>query len=591
MNLSSDLTLDLPRLRQGYASGEFTPLDLVELIAERMKHADSRIWIRALTCDEMKSYAQKLLDRSPSELPLYGVPFAIKDNIDLAEVPTTCACPDFAFTPARSAHVVERLIAVGAIPIGKTNLDQFATGLVGTRSPYGTPPNAYDERYVPGGSSSGSAVAVAKGLASFSLGTDTAGSGRIPAAFNNLIGVKPTRGVISTRGVFPACRTLDCVSIFALNTPDARDVLEVAVNYDAEDDYARLWQEPFGKIAQPVRLGVPSERDLEFFGDAEYRRLFSSALDRLRACGCSIEEIDFSPFLAAAKLLYGGPWVAERYAAIRAFIEEKPDSLHPITRQIIAGSRNQSAADAFSAFYQLAGLAAKIKPLWEKIDAIVTPTAGTIFTLAQLEAEPIARNTDLGRYTNFMNLLDLSALALPAGFRADGLPFGITLSAPAFHDAQLLALGRVFENQAAASLPTCLLVEDAIDLVVCGAHMTGLALNSQLTSLGAQFKTATRTAPCYRFYKLAGKPPYRPGLVRVEPGQGNAIEVEVWRVPSKRMGEFLVKIPSPLGLGRVLLEDGSQVTGFLCESRAIDEDGVVDITHLAAWRKWLQTVT
>jgi len=602
------MTSELPSLliedlRRAYRERRFTPAELITSLRERLDAAPDRaVWIARLSLERMLEYACALEKRPVDELPLYGVPFAIKDNIDLAGVPTTAACAAFSYVPAESAPVVQKLIDAGAIPVGKTNLDQFATGLVGTRSPWGACRNAFDPQYISGGSSSGSAVAVALGFASFALGTDTAGSGRIPAAFNNLVGLKPTRGRLSTRGVVPACRSLDCVSIFALTSEDAARVLTVAEGFDADDPYSRRVRTPASsaRLAQieGLRVGVPRASQLEFFGDAEYERLFAEALDRLSALGAKLVEIDFAPFLDAARLLYEGPWVAERYVAIAALIEERPDALHPVTRQIIEGGARPTAADAFRAQYRLMTLRRSTEATWDSIDVLVTPTAGTIYRIEDVEREPLLLNSRLGYYTNFVNLLDLSAVAVPGGFRRDGLPFGITLIARAFEERPLLALASRLHRAAGTGLGALeqpIPADDAferpaspagtIPLAVCGAHMEGLPLNRELVSRGAVFLRRTRTAPVYRFYALPGGPPARPGLVRVAQG-GAPIEVEVWSIPQEQLGSFMAGIPAPLGIGRVQLEDGSSVPGFLCE--AIATEDARDITALGGWRAWLK---
>jgi len=590
-------SLDLAALAAGYREARFTPAEVIELVLERIAAgADHNAWIQVLPREDLLARAAALAEQDPQALPLYGVPFAIKDNIDLAGVPTTAGCAAYAYTPERSATVVERLVAAGAIPIGKTNLDQFATGLVGTRSPHGPGRNTFDPDYVSGGSSSGSAIAVARGEVCFSLGTDTAGSGRVPAAFNNLVGIKPTRGLVSTHGVVPACRSLDCVSIFALNAADGAAVLGVAQGFDADDPFSRPTQppalgRPLGAVAG-LRVGIPPKEQLEFFGDEEYARLFAAAVDRLTALGAIPVSVDLRPFLDTARLLYDGPWVAERYAAVGTFIDAHPDAVHPVTRQIITGGPQLSAADAFAGQYRLATLRRTTESAWDEVDAILTPTAGTIYRVAELEADPIRLNSNLGYYTNFMNLLDLSAIDMPAGFRSDGLPFGVTLFAPAFHDTGLLALTDAWQQDqglpmgaTGAPLPKAapLTAAEGIRVAVCGAHMEGLPLNTQLTERSARLVARTTTAPCYRFYALPGGPPFRPGLVRAEAGA--AIEVEVWEMPAARFGDFVDGIPAPLGIGRVELSDHSEVAGFVCESAAVD--GATDITEWGGWRAWL----
>jgi allophanate hydrolase len=556
------------------------------------------IWISRLSRATVMQYAAALEARSPSDLPLYGVPFAIKDNIDLAGVPTTAACPDYAYTPQASAFVVQRLIDAGAIPIGKTNLDQFAAGLVGTRSPYGACPNAFDPAYISGGSSSGSAVSVALGFVSFALGTDTAGSGRVPAAFNNIVGLKPSCGRISTQGVVPACRSLDCVSIFGGSAECAQRVLEVAGRFDDQDPFARTVEtaQPLGRLlsAQPLIVGVPSRDQLQFFDDAEYERLFEAAIECFERNGARVVTIDFAPFIEAARLLYHGPWLAERYVAIQDFIERQPDSLHPVTRTIIAGGREPTATQAFAAQYRLQALRRSVADVFNEVHALLTPTAGTIFRLDAVQANPVELNTRLGYYTNHMNLLDLAAVALPAGFRSDGLPFGVTLAAPCGYDEALLWIAArmhprlvstvgAMQTRTPAPRPAMTVPAGFIPLVVCGAHMQGLPLNHQLRERNAYFLRAARTAPTYRFYALSGGPPRRPGLVRVTHG-GASIDVELWAVPAEHFGRLVAEIPSPLGIGKVVLEDGSEASGFFCEASAVE--GAQDITHLGSWRKY-----
>jgi allophanate hydrolase len=585
-------------LLEGYRAGVFTPTEIAAQVLERAEQAPQRnVWITRLKHDQVMQRARDL-ERGPHDLPLYGVPFVIKDSIDLAGTPTTVACPDYAYVPERSAFVVQRLIDAGAIPLGKTNLDQFATGLVGVRSPYGACANAFDPSFVSGGSSSGSAVAVATGLAPFALATDTAGSGRVPAAFNNVVGLKPTRGLLSTRGIVPACRTADCATLMALSVSDAARVFAVLRSFDAEDPYARTVSPAKRGVPplQRLRFGVPPREQLEFFGDAEYERCFAAAVERLAALGARPVSIDYAPFLAAGRLLYDGAWVAERNAVFAEFLASHPDSVLPVTRAIIEGGARFRATDAFRAQYELARLRRRVDALWRDIDTVVTPTAGTIYPRAAIEFDPVALNTNLGRYTMSANLLDLAALALPAGFRPDGLPFGITLLAPAGLDEALLAWGH--ELQVALELPLGALGvglprspapehalhAESVALAVCGAHMEGMPLNRELLALGARLLRRTRTAPCYRLYALPDGPPHRPGLVRV-PHDGAAIEVEVWQLPAAALGPFLARIPAPLGIGKLELADATWTSGFLCESHATV--GATDITHLGGWRAYL----
>jgi allophanate hydrolase len=592
--MSHDHSLLISDLRRGYRAKKFTPAEVMTHLLDRADGGNPhRIWISRLSRDQVMSHVRALQSRSVDELPLYGVPFVIKDNIDLAGLPTTAACPKFAYTPPRSAAVVERLLDAGAIPLGKTNLDQFATGLVGTRSPHGACRNAFDERFISGGSSSGSAVAVAMGLASFSLGTDTAGSGRVPAAFNNVVGLKPSLGRLSTRGVVPACRSLDCVSIFALTAQDAACVLDVCEGFDAEDPFSR----PSRNAPIPnLRFGVPRREQLQFFGDSEYAQLFDEAIARLESLGGTRVDIDFGPFLDAARLLYDGPWVAERYAAVGRFMDAHPGALFPVTAQIIAGGKKPSAVEAFEAQYALRGLKRAADAAWSQVDFIVTPTAGTIYTIAAVEADPVRLNSTLGHYTNFMNLFDLAGVAVPAGYRSDGLPFGVTLVGPESSDRALLAIADTLHRSSVTTLgatgaPFPLATADPpalatghIALAVCGAHMQGLALNGQLRDRGAYFMQRTHTSPAYRLIALPGGPPHRPGLLRV-PSGGAAIEIEVWGLPAEHLGSFVAGIPAPLGIGKVELKDGSVVPGFICEGFAAS--GAADITHLGGWRAYI----
>jgi allophanate hydrolase len=588
--------LDIATLRQRYQSGELTPLELVEDLLARTAAEDTHhIWISRLDADALRAYASKLEGRDIASLPLYGIPFAIKDNIDLAGLPTTAGCPEYAYTPERNATVVQRLIDAGAIPLGKTNLDQFATGLNGTRSPYGACRNAFNPDFISGGSSSGSAVAVALGLASFSLGTDTAGSGRVPAAFNHLVGHKPSCGALSTHGVVPACRSLDAVSIFALTAEDAERVLAVAAGFDADDEYSRPLSPhgfDFGRAAG-FRFGVPMQKDLQFFGNAEAERLFGEAVERMQALGGTPVAVDLAPFLDTARLLYGGPWVAERYLAIRDFFDAQPDKVFPPVRDIIAGGRDISAADTFAHLYRLRAFRRVCDAAWNDIDVMLTPTAGTIYRVDEMEADPIRLNSNLGYYTNFMNLLDLAATAVPAGFQNDGLPFGVTLIAPPHQDGPLLHLASRMQQALGGKLGATehvlpdaetlnLLPGGQVRVAVVGAHLSGLPLNHQLTERNARLGATTQTAPTYRFYALPdGK---RPGLIKVHEG-GAAIACEVWEMPASQFGSFVAGIPAPLGIGKLELADGSVANGFICEGIGVAD--AQDITDYGGWRAWL----
>ncbi|MBL8387368.1 MAG: allophanate hydrolase [Hydrogenophaga sp.] len=602
-----DLSFDLASLRAAYAAG--TPVRAV--IAEAMRRCASdahHAFIHRLTDAEIEPYVAHLDGVDPASLPLYGVPFAIKDNIDLAHIPTTAGCPEYAYTPTQSAFLVQQLIAAGAVPLGKANLDQFATGLNGTRSPYGACRNAFNPEFVSGGSSSGSAVSVAKGWVSFSLGTDTAGSGRVPASFNNLIGLKPSLGLLSATGVVPACRSVDTVSIFALTAADAQAVLAVAAVPDAADAFSRA-AKPFGVdfSAGPFRFGVPRPQDLQFFGNDAAVELFAQSIERLHALGGTAVEVDLTPFLNAARLLYEGPWVAERYVAIQDFIEAQPEAVFPPVRTIIQGGKTKTAAEAFAASYKLKALKRVCDAVWQDVDCLLTPTAGTIYRIADMQADPIRLNSNLGHYTNFMNLLDYAAVAVPAGFQASGdaqgLPWGVTLAAPAFKDLPLLRLADRFHRaQAALSIgatpatladtPAIIATElpkgsntaGTVKVAVCGAHLSGLPLNWQLTQRGARLLGAVQSAPEYKFYALAGGPVQRPGMVRVSEG-GAAIDMEVWELPAEHFGSFVDGIPAPLGIGKVKLADGSWVSGFVCETVGVE--GGTEITALGSWRGWL----
>lgn len=579
---------------------------LADYAAPQDSGPDDNAWIRRVdraTLDEQLDGLRLMLAAVGGDLtrlPLYGVPFAIKDNIDAAGWPTTAACPEFAYTPGEDATVVQRLRAAGAILIGKTNLDQFATGLVGTRSPHGAVANTFNPDYVSGGSSSGSASVVARGIAAFSLGTDTAGSGRVPAGFNNIVGLKPTRGWLSTAGVVPACRSLDCVSIFALTVADAELVAEVAGGYDERDPYSRAM--PAGAALpwpRAPRLAVPAT--LEFFGDAQAAAVFEDAVRALKETGAQVEAIDFTPFNELAALLYQGPWVAERFAAVQALWETNPDAIHPVVRGIVEQAANYSALDAFKAEYRRAELTRQIHQALAGFDALVVPTSPSIYTIAQLQADPVTLNSRLGVYTNFANLADLSALALPAGMRVDGLPSGITLIGLAWQDRALARFGRLWQAQrglplgaTGAPLPAALNAgldmasapKDTVRVAVVGAHLTGMPLNHQLTSRHAVLVEQTRTAGDYRLYALANTTPPKPGLVKSE--SGAPIEVELWDVPVTAFGAFVAEIPAPLGIGTLELQDGRLVKGFICEPRGLD--GARDITAFGGWRAYLASL-
>lgn len=532
--------------------------------------------------------------------PLAGLRFAVKDNIDVAGWPTTAACPAFAYTPEAHAKAVQRLLDAGASLVGKTNLDQFACGLSGTRSPYGAVPNAINARYVSGGSSSGSAYAVATGQVDFALGTDTAGSGRVPAGLNNIVGLKPSRGLISARGVVPAAQSVDCVSIFATTVARAAEVLAVAMAHDPADPYARCLTLTNAPFPTRFRFGVPDT--LSFMGDAAASTAFQQAVQRLQALGGEAVAIDYAPLAACADMLYGSALIAERYTAVRDFVDAHEEALIEPVRSIIASGRAPSAADLFAAQNRLAALAQQAAQLWQGIDLLVVPTAPTHYTIEAMQADPVALNRNLGAYTNFVNLLDYAALSVPASLRADGLPFGITLIGRCGSDWQLAELGQRFHHatglpQGATGVPLppmqaipglTAAPAPSVRVAVVGAHLSGMPLNSQLTERGATRVASTHTAAQYRLYALPNTTPPKPGLLRVHPGEGQAIEIEVWDMPLAHYGSFVALVPTPLSIGTLQLADGTHVQGFLCEPLALD--GATDITHLGGWRAYIASL-
>ena len=590
--------LRLGALKTAYSDGSLTPRQLILALREKAAalNPEFNLFIHLLSQEALEPYLAALDGKSPAELPLYGVPFAIKDNIDLAGVPTTAACPAFAYTPERNATIVEQLLALGAVPLGKSNLDQFATGLNGTRSPYGECRNSVHPDYPAGGSSAGSALAVALGLCSFALGTDTAGSGRVPAALNNLVGLKASKGLISTAGVVPACRTLDCVTFFTATAAEASQLLALTARPDSRDEYSRanpLWNDAsaFGSPRPGFRFGVPAQP--EFLGCSESPALFGQTVARLQALGGEAVPVDFAPFLEAARLLYAGPWVAERYSVAGELIERQPDAVLPVIRAVLEKAPQVSGVDTFRAQYRLQALKAECDRVLADLDCILTPAYPRPVTLAELHAEPVQRNADLGYYTNFMNLLDYAAVAVPAGFMANGLPWGVTLFGRVFTDQYLLSLAAALQHdsglplaggQAPEAAPAGPARHDRAHLVVCGAHLDGLPLNGQLRQRGGRLLQATHSSADYRLYALAGGPLPRPGMLRVAEG-GAAIAVEVWELPSSELGSFLTGIPAPLGLGKVQLADGSWETGFICEPYGLA--GAEDITRFGGWRAWL----
>ncbi|PZU49335.1 MAG: allophanate hydrolase [Sphingomonas sp.] len=545
------------------------------------------VWISCFADDALIGMAQAVDQRvaSGEALPLAGVPFAVKDNIDVEGLPTTAGCPAFAYLPDRSAHVVRRLVAAGAIPVGKTNLDQFATGLVGTRSPYGACRAVHNRSFISGGSSSGSAVAVAAGLVPFALGTDTAGSGRVPAALNGLFGFKPTKGRWSTQGLVPACRSLDCITAFTHDAADAALVDACAAGFDAGDDYSRTGTD---RPLPGQRLGIPLPSQLNLLGDAGSARLWDAALTRVRAMGAVPVEVDISPLLEAARLLYEGPWVAERTAALEPLLRAKPQAIHPVVRSIVQGGQAMSAVDAFRGEYALKALARQAAALFEGIDALLLPTCPTSYRVCELLAEPFALNANMGLYTNFVNLLDMAAIAVPAGFRANSTGFGVSFIAPAFTDRALLQLAAAYQEIAPMpDVPPLDVngVPETVELAVVGAHLAGMPLHWQLTSRDAELVRRCRTAAAYRLFAIANSVPPKPALVY---GGEAAIEVEVYRLPVAAFGSFVVEVPAPLAIGTVELEDGTSVKGFVAEPRALD--GATEITAFGGWRAYIQSL-
>lgn len=593
--MTRDLQFTLDGLRTAYAAG-LAPAEVLREMFRRIEAQDDPgMFLHLAALDDLIAAATTLGRYDPA-LPLWGMPFAVKDNIDVAGMPTTAACPGFAYQPVEDAPVVARLRAAGAIPVGKTNLDQFATGLVGVRTPHPVPRNTLDPRIVPGGSSSGSAVSVAAGIVPFALGTDTAGSGRVPAALNNIVGLKPSLGAISTRGVVPACRTLDCVSVFALTVGDAYAVYRAAAGFDPADPYARQVPVAAPSNAPPeFVVGVPTPESLRFFGDALQQRAFDAAVAQLEALGARRVPVDLAPFFEVAEMLYAGPWVAERFLAAQPMLARDADMVHPVIRQILGQAEEMTAADTFRALYRLEELRRALAPVLAGLDLLCVPSIPTFYRLQDLAADPIGPNSRLGTYTNFVNLLDLCGLSVPLPARADGRPGSVTLLAASGRDGALAAIGARLEQAGARTLgatgwPVPALAEPAdtaapgeMEIVVCGAHMSGLPLNGQLTSRAGRFLRAAVTTPDYRLYRLPGGSPARPGLVRSR--DGAAIAVEVWALPEAEVGSFLAGIPSPLGLGTLTLADGSSPKGFLCEAFATA--GAEDVTHLGDWRRVL----
>jgi allophanate hydrolase len=577
------------------AAGNLSPVEVVEEVYRRIEaYPDEAVWIALVDKEDALATARALMDEGPEGKPLYGVPFAVKDNIDSKGLPTTAACPAFAYEPEGDATVVARLKAAGAILIGRTNMDQFATGLVGARSPHGAPRSVFDPDYVSGGSSSGSAVAVAAELVAFSLGTDTAGSGRVPAAFNNIVGVKPTKGLIPVKGVVPACASLDCVSIFARDMGDADLVRRVAEGFDAADIWSRK-ADPQPLPPLP-RVGVLRMDQRDFKGNTEAARLYADTIGRARALGWQIVEFDYAPFAEVASLLYAGPYVAERQAAVGDFIAQHEAECDPTVAAIIKGGANYSAEQAFAGQYRLLELKRRAEAEWANMDMMLLPTAPTQYTVDAVMADPVTLNANLGLYTNFVNLMDLAAVAVPAGMRpGNGLPFGVTLIGPAFSDGALAELAdhlhRTLQSPTVGGGGVPLgapLVsdDDCVHLAVVGAHLRGQPLNHQLTSRGAAFLRTDKTASDYKLYALKGTVPAKPGLAHAPGFKGQGLEVEVWALSAAAFGRFTEEVPPPLAIGNVRLADGSVVKGFVCEGAALAD--AEDITAFGGWRAYMK---
>jgi allophanate hydrolase len=593
-------SLEIPLLHRAYAAGA-TPLDTIEEVLKRVKnYPDKAVWISRAERAQLVARAEQLMaiDNGLESLPLYGIPFAVKDNIDCLGFETTAGCPTFAYTPEKNATAVAKLLAAGAILIGKTNLDQFATGLVGTRSPYGAPRCVFNNEYVSGGSSSGSGVAVGAGLVSFSLGTDTAGSGRVPAAFNNIVGVKPTKGLVSNNGLVPACRSVDCITVFAASCGEADLVRKTMQGFDLQDPFSRKMASNPLEINR-FHFGILPQQQREFFDDKEAAKLYAESITKLEQLGGTAVEIDYRPFQECAALLYNGPWVAERTAAIKDFFLANPDALDPTVRTIVEGGLNYSAVDAFNGHYKLRELEKVCDKQWEGFDLMLLPTSPTIYKVKEMATDPIGLNSRFGTYTNFVNLLDYSAVAVPAGIRPNsGLPFGVTLIARAFCDDALAVLADRLHRSASElkiggtnvalskdSQMEATAAMTPIQLAVVGAHLSGQPLNHQLTRRGAKLLQTTKTAADYRLYALNGTKPAKPGLIRDPDYQGQGLEVEIWQLSAKAFGEFTCEVPTPLGIGSLTLADGRTVKGFICEPCGIED--AEEITTFGSWRNYL----
>lgn len=542
--------LTIQWLKSEYQSGNLSPMEVAEYIVARAEeYKDYHIWIVKPDLAKIQMYVDRL-PKEPESLPLWGIPFAIKDNIDWEGEATTAACPEYAYIAEENATVVEKLIQAGAIPVGKTNLDQFATGLVGTRSPYGEVHNALNPDLISGGSSSGSAVAVALGLAAFSLGTDTAGSGRVPAMLNCLVGYKPPVGAWSAKGVVPACASLDCVTVFANDLEDAKIVNDYARGFDEGYSYSREFPQPVGKL--PKKICLP-ENGVEFFGSYKdvMEKKWNKAVERLKRSGVEIRYIDYTMFQKAASILYDGPWVAERWKDLGTFVEKHPGKIFPVTETVLrSGAKPEhTAVSVFQAMHTLADYKCRVREIL-KDAVLVMPTAGGTFTREQVRKDPIATNSQMGLYTNHCNLLDLCAVAVPENTVDRELPFGITMFGLAKNEDLILGMAEQFLKQ------------ETTTLAVCGLHKKGYPLEYQLTELGGYYTESTMSAAAYKLYELEGTP-VKPGMF-YDP-EGGSISLDLYEVPVEKVGAFMQNIREPLGIGTIELCDGRKVKGFLCQ--------------------------
>lgn len=563
--------LSIKWLKEMYSNNKINPEEVVlEIINRSNQDKDMNIWITPPRMENIKPYIENLKNYEPNSLPLWGIPFAIKDNIDLENIATTAGCPEYAYIPSESAYVVKKLIDAGAIPMGKANLDQFATGLVGTRSPYGEVHNALKPELISGGSSSGSAVSVARGQVSFALGTDTAGSGRVPASLNDLIGFKSSFGAWSTKGLVPACASLDCITVFSVDLEEAIMVDDIVRGFDVGDPWSKEIPKPISKL--PKEIFLP-QKSPEFYGPyaKEYQKAWTESIEKIKELNIPIEYIDYDIFSEAASILYDGPWVAERWKELGEFVKENSDKVFPVTKTILEGGGNPKfdAVSVFKAIHRLQELKSLTK-IMLKDAVLIMPTAGGTWTRKQVRENPIATNSDMGKYTNHCNLLDLSALAIPAGYAAEDVPFGITIFSLSDSEGLLLGLGKEVEK----------LKNEKITVAVCGLHMKGYPLESQMIECKSRFLKTCKTSNKYKLFKLNTNPS-KPGLIKVQDG-GEAIEVELWQMPLEKFGYFTSLIPSPLGMGKVELEDGSEVCGFICEEYG--KDDAEEITKYGGWR-------